>query len=186
MLNSSNYTLVTHLSVRERPFDFYGGGRKTSQKKISGCDLREKKLSGPKGRQKKFSGLPWEALSHSNTCFRTPKSAFRTPKSAFAVQNLHFALRKLLYALQKNYIIYRFGNDFSHYKKEVFCCLKKVSCKPPPPNGLMKWAPWGFKKNSPARRAGEKNSPAPKIGKKNSPAHLSLPAPPHKNQMVVP
>ena len=37
---------------------FIGGGRKTSQKKFSGCDFREKKLSGPKGRQKKFSGLP--------------------------------------------------------------------------------------------------------------------------------
>ena len=84
-----------------------GGGQEDFAKKISGCDLREKKFSGPKGREKKFSGLPWEALSHSDTCFRTPKSAFRTPKSAFAVQNLHFALRKLLYALQKlHYILW--------------------------------------------------------------------------------
>ena len=76
------YQIFVFIWLRERPFDFYGGGRKTLQKKISGCDFREK--------------------------------------------------------------------------------------------------------NYPARRAGEKNSPAPKIGKKNSPAHLSLPAPPHKNQMVVP
>ena len=58
--NNGNFFSLEQLNakynVRERPFDFYGGGggRKASQQKISGCDYREKKFSG---RQKKFSGL---------------------------------------------------------------------------------------------------------------------------------
>ena len=50
-----------------------GGGRKTSQKNFSGCDFRGKKILRPEGPAKKFSGLPKEALSHSDTCFRTTK-----------------------------------------------------------------------------------------------------------------
>ena len=61
-----------------------GGGRKTSQKKNFRLWFEvKKKFSGPKGRQKKFSSLTKEALSHSETYFRTQKSAFRSPKSAF-------------------------------------------------------------------------------------------------------
>ena len=62
--------------------------------------------------------------------------------------------------------------------------MKNLDVPPPTVQWEELWEV--LKKNNPAQRAGEKNSPALKIGKKNSPAHLSLPAPPHKNQMVVP
>ena len=62
MLRSDNSfeELEQTLNLRERPFDFLGGGggRKTSQKKFWRW-FQGKKFSGPKGRQK--------------------KSAFRTP-----------------------------------------------------------------------------------------------------------
>ena len=163
---------------RERPFDFYGGGggQEDFAKKIFRLWFQGKKLSGPKGLQKKISPA----------CLR---KRFRTPLPVFALWNLLSKSKICIshsvncFAHSKNYIIYMyFWNDLSHYKKEVFCSLKKVRTwmsKPPPPYGLMKWVPGGFKKNSTARRASEKtNSPAPKIGKKNSPADLSLPAPP--------
>ena len=54
-----------------------GGGRKTLHKKF------RKKNSGPKGRHKKIPGMPQEALSHSENCFRSPETAFCSPKSAF-------------------------------------------------------------------------------------------------------
>ena len=158
------------ISVKGATIWFLWGGQEDFAKKNFRLRFQGKKFSGPKGRQKKFSGLPKEALSHSDTCFHTPKSTFRTPKSAFA-------LRKLLYALPKT-TLYTLGMTFRITKRKYFALWKNSVVNPPPLHGLMKWGPGGFKKNSPARRAGEKNSPAPKIGKKNSPAHLSLPAPP--------
>ena len=135
------------------------------------------------------------------------RKPFRTPKPVFALQNPPFAVRNLLsqskicFSHSVNCFTHSkstlyLGNDFSHYKKEVFLGKRKILKKnygkwrtwmlnPPPPPGLMKRALGGFKKNNPARRAGEKKISCSKNRQKNSPAHLSLPAPPpppHKNQ----
>ena len=91
-----------------------GGGRKTS-----GSHFRKKKILAQRAGIKKF---PVCLRKH----FRTPKTVFALQKPLFAVLNLLFALRKLL-SYSENYIIY-FGNDFSHYKSQVFCSLKTVSC----------------------------------------------------------
>ena len=137
------------MCIRERPFDFYGGGGagRLRKKKIPAVISGEKILRPEGPAKKKFFGLPWEALLHSVTCFRTPKSAFRTQKSAFAVQNLHFALRKLLYTLQKT-TLYTLGMTSLIIKRKYCAVWKNLICNPPPPSphGLMKWAPWGFLK----------------------------------------
>ena len=109
-----------------------GGGAGRFRKKKFPAVMLGKKIIRPEGPAKKILWLALGSgfalrylfshsklhLSHSEICFRSPKSAFRTPWTA---------LRS-----PKNYIIYS-GNDFSHYKKEVFCSLKNVFCTPPPP-----------------------------------------------------
>ena len=56
-----------------------------------------------------------------------------------------------------------------------------VETPPPHPNGLMKWAPGGLKKNS---RAGEKNSPSPKNRQKKLSGSLKSSCPPPKKNKI--
>ena len=101
-----------------------GGGQEDFAKKIFWlCDFREKKFYGPKGRQEKFSGLPKEAFSHSNTCFRTPKSDFALRKQ-LSQSKICISHSVNCFVHCKNCIIY-LGNDFSHYKKGSILLFEK-------------------------------------------------------------
>ena len=147
-----------------------------------------KKIIRPEGPPKKIIRLDLgSAFAHRNL--------FSHSKIRLSQSEIRLSQSEICFSHSVNYFTHSnstfyLGNDFLHYKREVFLVRRAILEKilvceeprcpppPPPPHGLMKRALGGLKKNSPARRAGEKNSPALKIGKKNYPAHLSLPAPP--------
>ena len=123
-------TCITEISLiitlREQPFDFYGGGgRKTSQKKIPALVLGEK--NSPAFLRKLFCTA--NLFSHSETCFRTPSPPF-------AVQNLLFALHKLFHSLQKlHYVLWKWL--FAWEEKSLKSLLNT-----PPPNSWAGRGSW--------------------------------------------
>ena len=122
---SGMYTVLFWHVLREQPFDFYGGWRKTSQKKF--LALISGKKNSPAQRAGKKNSSAWL------------RKRFRTPKLVFTLQNPPFAVWNLLsqskicfshsvncFTPSKSTCTLYLGNDFLHHKKEVFLGKRKI------------------------------------------------------------
>ena len=95
---------------------FRGGGQEDfALKKISGSDFREKKNSPLWAGKKKFQ--------HASGSAFALRKVFSVSQKLFSQSDICFLHSLNSFSLSENYIIY-LGNDFSHYKIQIFCSFE--------------------------------------------------------------